>query len=119
MNTRIESINGNEWRFENEYKETRNGFKHHTRLFKNGKLFAENTSHYINRTWESYRFQSSMRCCVWQLIEEEEELAKRVFKKCNNIKRLTKNKKAEMMLELEQQQDYKELKELLDRLENR
>ena len=54
-----------------------------------------------------------MRCCVWQLIEEEEELAKRVFKKCNNIKRLTKNKKAEMMLELEQQQDYKELKELL------
>ena len=66
MNIRIESINGNEWKFENEYKETRNGFKHHTRLFKNGKLFAENTSHYINRTWESYTYQSSMRCCVWQ-----------------------------------------------------
>ena len=40
MNTRIESINGNEWKFENEYKETRSGFNHHTRLFKNGKLFA-------------------------------------------------------------------------------
>ena len=57
MNIRIEIINGNEWKFENEYKDTRSGFNHYTRLFKNGKLFAENTSHYINRTWERYTYQ--------------------------------------------------------------
>jgi len=41
-----------------EYKNRRNGFKHEGTLFLNGRevAFAEHT--YINRTWESYEFQS-------------------------------------------------------------
>jgi len=80
-------------KFKNEYKSTRNGFSHTSRLYHdNGNLVVEHKCNYINRTWESYSFQSSMRQAVIKAIENEINEQKRQL----GIKRLTKEKQAEI-----------------------
>jgi len=39
-------------------EKTRNGFKHTATLYVNGQEVDKSTAHYLNRTWESYEFQS-------------------------------------------------------------
>lgn len=73
--------------FTNEYKNTRNGFCHISKLYVNGSLEAEAKCSYLNRTWESYPFQSVMRKVVNQTIENE-ILAEKTKR---GIKRLTQN----------------------------
>ena len=119
MEIRYESINGNSYEFINQYKSTRNGFKHETYLVKNGREIAHGTCNYINRTYERYTYQSSMKNVVYGLLNELETDFIRAYKKMNNVKRLTKTRKEECMELIKEDFDYKELKELLDRLENR
>lgn len=52
-----------------------------------------NTSHYLNRTWERYKYQSCMYGAVSNAINYRIEKLKDIFKKENNIKRLTKKYK--------------------------
>lgn len=53
-------MNGHRYSFINEFGTTRNGFKHHTKLFKDVQYVSEYTAYYINRTWEFYDYQTSM-----------------------------------------------------------
>lgn len=119
MEIRKVNLNGNLYEFINEYKSTRNGFKHVTHLFKNGREISSNTSHYINRSWEAYTYQSSMKSCVWKLLEEHKKDFIRIYKKMNNIKRLSGNKKEECMELLKQDLEYIELSKLLEELNHR
>lgn len=75
--------------FKNEYKSTRSGFQHISKLYLNNELLTVAKCNYINRTWEVYSFQSSMKKAVSQAIESEisQEKIKR------GIKRLTKELK--------------------------
>jgi endonuclease III len=75
--------------FINEYKKTRSGFAHITKLFNEGVLLVEVKCNYLNRTWESYTFESSMKQAVHVAIENEIS-AKKTEK---GIKRLTKKLK--------------------------
>jgi len=70
----------------NEYKSTRNGFTHVSKLYRNNALVCEARCHYLNRTWESYTFQSSMKKVISMAIEKEIAEQKRF----QGIKRLTK-----------------------------
>jgi hypothetical protein len=79
--------------FKNEYKSSRSGFSHTSRLYhESGNLLAEAKCKYINRTWEVYPFQSSMRQAVAKAIENEIKTQQAQA----GIKRLTKEKRAEI-----------------------
>ncbi len=78
--------------FNNTYKSSRNGFSHTSRLYNYDKLISEAKCNYINRTWEVYPFQSSMRQAVAKAIDNEIKTIKDQI----GIKRLTKEKQAEI-----------------------
>ena len=40
------------------YVKTRNGFKHTASLFENGLISSETKVCYLNRTWESFEFET-------------------------------------------------------------
>jgi hypothetical protein len=77
----------------NEYKSTRGGFKHVSKLYRNNALVCEAKCHYINRTWEVYPFQSSMKKVLSMAIEKEIAEQKRF----QGIKRLTKEKRQDII----------------------
>jgi hypothetical protein len=67
-----------------EYKPSRDGFNHVAKLYVDGELVDEKKTHYINRTWESYEYQSVMQQLVnktKELTPEQKELAQKVLKK--------------------------------------
>ncbi len=83
-------LNGNEYTFINESFSNSRNWGHKTKLFKNNDLVAENKAIYLNRTWEAYQYQSSMKSCVYNLIDAEIVKSKLNYKKVNEIKRMTK-----------------------------
>jgi hypothetical protein len=78
-------------KFKNTYNSSRSGFSHTSELY-NGNLIATAKCNYINRTWEVYPFQSSMRQAVAKAIDNEINSQKYQM----GIKRLTKEKQAEI-----------------------
>jgi len=59
-------------------RKMRNGFNHYARLYINGQEDVETKIHYINRTWESYHFQSVIRQAVSKsksLSDAEKQMA--------------------------------------------
>ena len=83
--------------FINKYGSTRNGFFHTSKLLYNGEVLSEARASYLNRTWESYAYQSVMKQAVRNAIDNEiaEEKTKR------QIKRLTKSLKEQIETESE------------------
>ena len=72
--------------FKNSYGKTRNGFYHKTELYIDSKFILECKCNYINRTWESYPYQSVMKESLYKAIESEILREKNL----KGIKRLTK-----------------------------
>lgn len=50
---------------------------------------------YYNRTWERWQYQSVMISCLEDYIQKKTEWHENYFKDKNNIKRMTKEKRAE------------------------
>jgi hypothetical protein len=62
MNIYNFTINGKNYSIVNQVKETRNGFKHESSLIINGMIETLSVKiNYINRTWERFQFESSMK----------------------------------------------------------
>lgn len=79
--------------FTNEFNRTRSGFNHTSKLWSsNGELLSVAVCKYLNRTWESYAFQSSMKSAVGKAIENQVQKEKQL----QGISRLTKNKRTEI-----------------------
>lgn len=95
------SHNGNEYEFICEWKNTRNGFKHECRLFKNGTFETSATCNYINRTWESYEYQSVMLRAISILLEEHTEFLKYAFKDSRGYDKMTQKRNAEFQAVLD------------------
>ena len=53
--------------FINTAKNTRNGFYHKTELYIDSEFILECKCNYLNRTWESYPYQSVMKDALYQL----------------------------------------------------
>ena len=88
-------IDGRHIEFVNESRSTRSGFKHETTMFVNGCERGTNTVHYLNRTWEAYRYQTVMRGCVNNLIEIRIENLKSDFKFKNGYSKMTAKRNEE------------------------
>ena len=79
--------------FINKFTSSRSGFSHTSTLYHNGLRLATAKCHYLNRTWESYAYQSSMKNAVANAIEN----TILVVKTERGVKRLTKQKREEIL----------------------
>lgn len=110
--------------FQNECRNTRNGFAHISELrilFKNENRVIRTiyTAHYLNRTWEAYTFQSAMRSAVYTLVESRKDDLRETFKKERGYKRLTAKRSAEFTESIKDDYKLSVYRELLDRLNYR
>ena len=119
MEIRKIKANKNDYLFINEFKSTRIGFKHITRLFKNDCLLNEVSVNYINRTWESYNYQTSMKKCINDIIELKIDRLKAEYKQKNNIDRITKKHIKELNNYIKSDPVLKEYKKIYKKLDYR
>ena len=67
-----------------DWKKTRNGFKHEATLFLDGRESDRAKCCYLNRTWESYEYQSVMKELIHKtksISDKERELCKAFIEK--------------------------------------
>lgn len=114
MEIRKITVNGKEFQFVNESRSTRSGFAHDTTLFVNGYERLKHTCHYLNRTWECYRYQTAMIGAVNELINGRKDNLTDDFKNVNGYKKLTPNRKEELNKIFESDSYIKELKAVRD-----
>lgn len=110
------TIDGTVYRFICETRNTRNGFKHTAMLFEgdNHFYYEKATCHYLNRTWESWRYQSACRECVYKVIENLKVNAIKRYKLLTGTKRLTQDAKEIIWNENEDIIKYRKLRDSLD-----
>ena len=108
------SVNGKEFRIQNFYDENRSGFNHTSVVFMDGLKLSEARCHYINRTWESYSYQSSAMQAVQNEIDYHTATAKRIFKLNNHLSRMTKRASEIFEAELKKNELVSSLVKALD-----
>lgn len=69
---------------------TRTGFAHRSELIADGSVVHSARVSYLNRTWEVYRFQTSRKLCVANLIDSITNTAAARYKRENNLRKLPK-----------------------------
>lgn len=108
----LRKING--FTFVNETEGTRNGFRHISHLFNDlsGAEIASGKVNYLNRTWESYRYQTSMSKAVGEAIADRAETLKYIVKNDRNLTRLDKQAKEDLAKMLNEDEYLKELYDL-------
>lgn len=94
------------------------GFNHISRIYdENYKLLGSSKIHYINRTWESYQYRTSMRAAVSAAMESIANKYIQQYKLDHNYKNMTKNRiNAFNTYLLENDSLYKELNEKYNQL---
>ena len=108
--------NGNTYSFHNESVGNRSGFYHKTEVFVNGCHLTTNKVQYYNRTWESYRFQTSMCGSIRNLKENHIENLKYKFKTEKGYKVLTEKRREEFEAFCETNEKLKEYNYILEKL---
>ena len=116
MNTITKQIGTTEYVIVNQSYGTRNGFAHKSTLMRNGVQINEAKVNYLNRTWESYQFQTSMKICVESMIGIRCDQAINNWKSLTGKKRLTKEQKKEVIAQSYLNVQITELRELLNTL---
>ena len=98
----------------------RSGFWHESVLFLDNGEIARHRCQYYNRTWEYYRFQTSMRCAVSDAREKWEKYYLDIFKEEHGYNKLTAKRKEEFEEYLKNQKEiilynkmYKELEYMI------
>ena len=110
-------VGDNEYSFYNRSESTRNGFKHITQLFKNDVLIASDTAHYLNRTWERYRYQTVMKNCVNTMRDRIKDNLKESVKNELGIKRMTEKGKYQLAMRIATDSKINELNSLYNELD--
>lgn len=77
--------------FINNFVSTRGGFKHETLMSIDSTIVRKSVCHYINRTWESYAYQSVMKKACHEEIEYEVKRLRDEHKERTGKKRLPKD----------------------------
>jgi hypothetical protein len=119
MEIRKIKINGREYQFINSSRNTRTGFAHDTTLFIDGREHGRASCHYLNRTWECYRYQTVMKRCIETLIDLTYKDYVEVYKADNDIKRLTAEKREQIERGFYKQKGIKELQKVCKILDER
>jgi len=89
-------INNHEIEFVCESRYTRSGFAHDCTLFVDGRYTTKCTAHYLNRTWERYRYQSVMLGAVNTTIKSIESNNEQILKEAHGWKKMTPDRRKEL-----------------------
>lgn len=108
-----------DWEIVNEAGWTRNGFYHRSVLMWRGHDRNEAKLHYINRTWECYEFQSSMKQAVYNEMELVKNAELKHWKEMFEITRMTKDKRERFEHYLKENNTLKEFELMLEELQQR
>ena len=112
-------VNGKDYNFFCTARSNRSGFVHECELQNaDGYVLATSKAQYYNRTWESYRFESVMGACVYELIKERTADLVDNFKADKGYKNLTEKRRDELEPILKADADLMELAELRDNVRN-
>jgi hypothetical protein len=109
----MKTINGNIYMFHNEMPYCRDGFTHKSTLLRNGSAIGEARVHYYNRTWESYQYRTAMKLAVENVMLIEIEALVDHYKRESGIKRISKDKRAELAVSTPYLLELKELRDSL------
>lgn len=96
-------IHGIDFSFYCKSRSTRSGFAHDCDLFINHDHEQTAHAYYLNRTWESWRFQTVCITAIGQEIDWRKEVLKSNYKDVHNVSRITKKHAA--IMETEYQND--------------
>lgn len=91
------SINGEKVEFVCECKKTRNGFEHDATVFVNGHEVASATCRYLNRTWESYEYQTVCLKAAEKGLERNMRQSKIDFMTQNEYRKMTAKRQYEFI----------------------
>lgn len=91
---------------------TRHGFKHVCVLFEDNKQTAECTRHYLNRTWESFRYQSAMLGAIDCALDLERARCKNILKLENGWDRMTEKRNTALQERLQASDTWVALNDL-------
>lgn len=110
-------INGNNYTFVCGQWENSRGWGHEVTLFIEHLQLSYAKVRYINRTWESYQYQSAMLEAINKKQAETIKNAIEEYKAKNNIKRMSKGHGLEVDKMLDENKDFdgrvfRDLKEL-------
>lgn len=114
MSKQIEYVIGSrKYSFYNRFGKCRDGFNHFTEVFLNGNSVYETKCHYINRTWESYDYQTVMMNAVRGLRSNEEVAVLYREGEKTGRKRWSKEEKVELFNKSEMIAEFNVLLEAL------
>ena len=77
--------------FINNFVSTRGGFRHETLLSIDSTIVRKSVCRYLNRTWESYPYQSVMKHALYEEIDAEIERLKDAYRLETGRKRVPKD----------------------------
>lgn len=89
------TIEGKELEFVCEAADTRNGFKHTAVLYIDGRRAGAHTCYYLNRTWESYAYQTTCRAIAYEKLDAAVDDVRREWMDARGYKRLSAGRRAE------------------------
>lgn len=96
MEIRKFTVGDYDYEFVCESGNTRNGFYHKASLFKSNKdsswKIAESKVNYLNRTWESYRYQTAMSNALYDYSNERYERLLKDFKNSRGYAKMTQKR---------------------------
>lgn len=111
-------VNGSDYDFICESKDTRTGFKHVITLNIDYCYETTATVYYYNRTWERYGYQTACIQAIGNMIERLIEREKTTFKTLHGYKLLTAARRATFYNTLSKNRQYKELNKVKVQLEH-
>lgn len=100
------------YEFVNENWSTSRSWGHRTNLFKNGMECLEHKVTYLNRTWESYEYQTCMFGTIRTLRDLEEKRFIENYKYENDIERFKKGQKDLVVAEFNKTEIARDLDKL-------
>lgn len=110
---------GNVWQLVNESWSNSNGWGHKTNVIRNGYDFGEHKVKYLNRTWESYTYQTCMSGAISTIYEDELNRYIENYKYNNDIARFKKGQKDEVIKMFEETEIAKDIQEIRKAISNR
>lgn len=76
-------------------RNTRHGFAHDALLLIDGRAQGSDTAHYLNRTWECFRYQSVIGSIVRARVREERERIRAEWMRSRGYERMTAKRREE------------------------
>lgn len=115
---RFKCKSGEIYNIVNETWETSNSWGHKSTLLTSYEIDSHKVR-YLNRTWESYRYESCMLNLIDKILDNNEKSFIVEYKEKNDITRLTADLKEKALEEWNNRTYTQDLKEIKDKIRNR